>query len=142
MVARCFYWSIWIQMAQRIISGDKYEVERPRQGRWRLLPPSSPSSFSSFSSLSSLSSPSSPSSFSRFFWIFRAQRKISGGKYEVERLRQGQRPCCGLRPHRPHLLSGEPILGVSPKRRTAKQLINNHLAVLLVIPTGFKPVTF
>jgi hypothetical protein len=24
------------------------------------------------------------------------------------------------------------------KRRTAKQLINNHLAVLAVIPTGFK----
>ncbi len=37
-----------------------------------------------------------------------AQRKISGGKHEVERPRQGQRPCCGLRPHRPHLLSGEP----------------------------------
>lgn len=29
-------------------------------------------------------------------------------------------------------------LGTLAKRRTAKQLINNHLAVLSVIPTGFK----
>ena len=37
-----------------------------------------------------------------------AHPKISGDKYEVERLRQGRWPCCGLRPHRPHLLSAEP----------------------------------
>ena len=33
-------------------------------------------------------------------------------------------------------------LGTFAKRRTAKQLINNYLAVPSVIPTGFKPVTF